>query len=210
MTPYGDRKLGQHWLAAPNHYLNHCWLIISKVWWHSSEGNFTAGISAINHCNWLEKYPYKISLNYPRPQWVKLPLLIPQSWHHLTFLKQLLLICILGISGCNLLVPNVQMSCIDWRIGQQVVGTWSWPPRLNTLSNNCTSVCNIDMKPLNLCSCVGKQQAVLSLFVSTHSSCKHQRLYLFYQLTHVKWHSLTTRQWCHWDSRSNCNPRMNK
>ena len=27
-------------LMAPSHYLNHCWLIISKVLWHSPEGNF--------------------------------------------------------------------------------------------------------------------------------------------------------------------------
>ena len=29
-------------LTAPNHYLNQCWLIIGKVLWHSSKGNFTA------------------------------------------------------------------------------------------------------------------------------------------------------------------------
>ena len=28
-------------LTAPSRYLNQCWLIISKVHWHSSEGNFT-------------------------------------------------------------------------------------------------------------------------------------------------------------------------
>ena len=28
-------------LKAPSHYFNQCWLIISKVQWHSSEGNFT-------------------------------------------------------------------------------------------------------------------------------------------------------------------------
>ena len=38
--------------------------------WHSSMGYFTAGISAINHCNWLEKYSSKISLKSPRPHWV--------------------------------------------------------------------------------------------------------------------------------------------
>ena len=58
-------------MTAPSHYLNQCWLIISKLWWHSSEGNFTASISAINHCNWLEKYSSKISLKSPRPQWAK-------------------------------------------------------------------------------------------------------------------------------------------
>ena len=28
-------------LTAPTHYLNHCWLIIAEVLWHSSDGNFT-------------------------------------------------------------------------------------------------------------------------------------------------------------------------
>ena len=49
MTPYGDIDLGQHWLrtvmaccrTAPSHYLNQCWLIISKIQLHSSDGNFT-------------------------------------------------------------------------------------------------------------------------------------------------------------------------
>ena len=36
-------------LKAPSHYLNQCWLIVSKVQWHSSEGNFTKDTSATNH-----------------------------------------------------------------------------------------------------------------------------------------------------------------
>ena len=36
-------------LTAPSHYLNQCWLIISKVEWHSSKGKFTTDNSAINH-----------------------------------------------------------------------------------------------------------------------------------------------------------------
>ena len=46
VTPYG--------LTAPSHYLNQCWLIISKVKWHSSKGKFTRDNSAINHWNYLE------------------------------------------------------------------------------------------------------------------------------------------------------------
>ena len=38
-------------LTAPSHYLNQCWLIISKVLWHSREYNFTGDTSAINHKN---------------------------------------------------------------------------------------------------------------------------------------------------------------
>ena len=36
-------------LTAPSHYLNQCWLIISKVQWHSSEHNCTRDTSALNH-----------------------------------------------------------------------------------------------------------------------------------------------------------------
>ena len=36
-------------LTAPSHYLNQCWLIISKVLWHSSEGNFIRDTSVIIH-----------------------------------------------------------------------------------------------------------------------------------------------------------------
>ena len=35
---------------APSHYLNQCWLIISKVQWHASEGNFTRD-TLISKCN---------------------------------------------------------------------------------------------------------------------------------------------------------------
>ena len=41
-------------LTAPTHYLNQCWLIISKVEWHSSKGKLTRDTSAINHWNHLE------------------------------------------------------------------------------------------------------------------------------------------------------------
>ena len=38
-------------LMAPSHYLNQCWLIISKVQWDSSECNFTRDTSAVIHWN---------------------------------------------------------------------------------------------------------------------------------------------------------------
>ena len=34
-------------LMAPSHYLNQCWLIISKFWQHSFEGNFTGNAQTI-------------------------------------------------------------------------------------------------------------------------------------------------------------------
>ena len=36
-------------LTAPSHYLNQCWLIISKVQWRSSDRNFTKYTIAIDH-----------------------------------------------------------------------------------------------------------------------------------------------------------------
>ena len=36
-------------LTAQSHYLKQCWLIISKVKWHSSECNFRRDASAISH-----------------------------------------------------------------------------------------------------------------------------------------------------------------
>ena len=45
-------------LAAPSHYLDQCWLIVSRVEWHSSKGKFTRDTSAINDWN---RVPTKIS-----------------------------------------------------------------------------------------------------------------------------------------------------
>ena len=36
-------------LTASSHYLNQCWLIISKVLWHSSQGNFMRDTSSTIH-----------------------------------------------------------------------------------------------------------------------------------------------------------------
>ena len=58
-------------LTAASHYLNQCWLIISKVHWHSSEGNFAKDTSVTNHWNQLENYFSQISFKSPRGQWVK-------------------------------------------------------------------------------------------------------------------------------------------
>ena len=41
-------------LTAPSHYLNQCWLFISKVKWRSSKDNFTRDTSAINLWNYLK------------------------------------------------------------------------------------------------------------------------------------------------------------
>ena len=53
-------------LTAPSHYLNQCWLIICKVQWHSSEGNFAKDASGTNHWNKLKKITYiKFRSNLP-------------------------------------------------------------------------------------------------------------------------------------------------
>ena len=57
-------------LMAPSHHMNQCWLIISKVEWHSSKGKFTKDTSAINHWNYLENYVPKISFQFLRGHWV--------------------------------------------------------------------------------------------------------------------------------------------
>ena len=44
---YGDIYLGQHWLIAPRHYLNHCWHI-RGVLWHSHQSNFIVSAHALN------------------------------------------------------------------------------------------------------------------------------------------------------------------
>ena len=58
-------------LTAPSHYLNHCWLIISKVFWHSPEGNFTRNAQGIYHWYELGNYLSKVSATSPRGHWVK-------------------------------------------------------------------------------------------------------------------------------------------
>ena len=55
-------------LTAPSHYLNQCWLIISKVEWHSSKGNFTRDTSAMNHWNYLKNQEPKMSFRFPRDE----------------------------------------------------------------------------------------------------------------------------------------------
>ena len=52
-------------LTAPSHYLNQCWLIISKVLWYSPEGKVTknAGYDFIN-------YKFGITAPFLGGQWV--------------------------------------------------------------------------------------------------------------------------------------------
>ena len=56
-------------LTAPSHYLNQCWLVISKVTWYSSEGMTVTYEDTNQHK--IENLIFKISPSSPRDQWVK-------------------------------------------------------------------------------------------------------------------------------------------
>ena len=48
-------------LTAPSHYLNQCWLIISKVLWHSSEDIIIRKFEDTNQYSKIEDYNFKIT-----------------------------------------------------------------------------------------------------------------------------------------------------
>ena len=58
-------------LTAPSHYLNQCWLILSKVKRHVSQGSFTINTSTTIYWNYSENCLYGILFKSPRGQWVK-------------------------------------------------------------------------------------------------------------------------------------------
>ena len=62
-------------LTASSNYLHQCWLIISKVYWHLCESDFTRDALAINHMNKCENYQSKISSKSPSGQWANAKLL---------------------------------------------------------------------------------------------------------------------------------------
>ena len=57
-------------LTAPSHYLNQCWLIISKVLWHSSQDIIIRRFKDSNQRSKIENCIFKITLRSPRGQWV--------------------------------------------------------------------------------------------------------------------------------------------
>ena len=68
-------------LTAPSHYLNQCWLIISKVMWHLLEGIIMRISEDTNRSNKIENYTSRITFRSPRGQWVKLGLTSSISTH---------------------------------------------------------------------------------------------------------------------------------
>ena len=57
-------------LAAPSHCLNQCWLIISKVLGHSTEDIIIRRFEDTNQWRKIEDCIFKITLRFPRGQWV--------------------------------------------------------------------------------------------------------------------------------------------
>ena len=57
-------------LTAPSHYLNQCWLVISKVLWHSSDDIIKRTFKDNNQWSKIENNIFKITLRSPRGQWV--------------------------------------------------------------------------------------------------------------------------------------------
>ena len=57
-------------LMAPSHYLNQCWLIISEVLRHSTEGNVAGNAPDIYHWYDFENDSFKITTASPRSHWV--------------------------------------------------------------------------------------------------------------------------------------------
>ena len=58
-------------LMAPSHYLNHCWLIIRKVLWHSRESIFHKIWWHPSEKNKIENCIFETTSRYRRDQWVK-------------------------------------------------------------------------------------------------------------------------------------------
>ena len=85
-------------LTAPSHYLNQCWLIISKVLWHSSEDIIIRWFEDINQYSKIEDYIFKITLRSPRGQWVKW---VWQQGRTCSTLHTIPTICMKMKSTCN-------------------------------------------------------------------------------------------------------------
>ena len=71
-------------LTAPSLYLNQCWLIFSKVQWHSSKSNFTKRYPSNQSLNLAWTLLVYKSSKFPWGQWVKddKSMLKWRSWYH--------------------------------------------------------------------------------------------------------------------------------
>ena len=60
-------------LMALSHYLNQCWLTISKVPWHSPEGISIRSSADTCQRNKIENWIFEIASRFPRGQWINPP-----------------------------------------------------------------------------------------------------------------------------------------
>ena len=56
--------------GTPMHNLKQCWLAISEVLWHSSEGDFTGNVQDIYPHYEFDNDWFKIIASSPRRQWI--------------------------------------------------------------------------------------------------------------------------------------------
>ena len=102
---------------APSHYLNQCWLIISKVPLDSSDGNIIRIYLNYHLKNQLENYESKISFKSPRGQWVKHQVINSHGVDHCLLLGRILNICPMSVSRNYLkckyinLFPKISLTC---------------------------------------------------------------------------------------------------
>ena len=110
VTPYCDMDLvnigsgNGFCLTAQSHYLNQCWLVISKIHWHSSEGIF---IREISHPS-ITKFCLKIPSNLPGDN--------EQIKKHATYLILLYHVYVCAVVSAHMQVLLIQCTNIDFRI----------------------------------------------------------------------------------------------
>ena len=57
-------------LTVPSHYLNQCWLLITKLLWHSPECNFTASAKTTILYHEYENYTFEVAVPSLISKWI--------------------------------------------------------------------------------------------------------------------------------------------
>ena len=137
-------------LTAPSHYLNQCWLIISKVLWHLSEDIIIRRFDDINQQSKIEDYIFKITLRSPKGQWVKISMWyfnsntsneikINSQWHRTIDILFMELENILSIIHQTSILGNfTNKNIISWYLNDNYGNTTqqpSWPMFCNALNS---------------------------------------------------------------------------
>ena len=128
-------------LTAPSHYLNQCWLIITKVQWCSSQGNFTWDIASLRSS---DVHLGAISLEILQPSVTKIPL------------KIIFLRFYWNLPGANQLICNNSFQS-SWL----VAGLLSKKSHVGSKINCCwkTSYASICLVLVSCCQILGHLQA---------------------------------------------------